>query len=187
MLPNEDDAVIWRGPKKNALIKQFLMDVTWGDLDFLIIDTPPGTSDEHISIVQYLQPGEKDGALIVTTPQEVSLSDVKKEVNFCKKTNTPIIGVVENMAGFVCPCCNTKTEIFKKTTGGAKGMCDKFGLKLLGSVPLEPCVSECCENGKAVVEEHPDSLSAKEYTTVFEGLLKAMGYNEEEMKKESSE
>ncbi len=98
MLPSSDDAVIWRGPRKNALIKQFLTDVVWEDLDYLIVDTPPGTSDEHISIVQYLKSTNVDGAVVVTTPQEVSMADVRKELNFCKKTGINVLGVVENMA-----------------------------------------------------------------------------------------
>jgi Mrp family chromosome partitioning ATPase len=98
MLPSQDDAVIWRGPRKNGLIKQFLTEVVWNELDYLIIDTPPGTSDEHLSIVQYLKPSKIDGAVIITTPQEVSMADVRKELNFCKKTGLPIIGIVENMA-----------------------------------------------------------------------------------------
>jgi Mrp family chromosome partitioning ATPase len=98
MLPSADDAVIWRGPRKNGLIKQFLTDVVWNELDYLIIDTPPGTSDEHISIVQYLKSASVDGAIVVTTPQEVSMADVRKELNFCKKTGIPVLGVVENMA-----------------------------------------------------------------------------------------
>uniref|UniRef100_A0A8R7QSG4 Cytosolic Fe-S cluster assembly factor NBP35 n=1 Tax=Triticum urartu TaxID=4572 RepID=A0A8R7QSG4_TRIUA len=99
MLPNPDDAVIWRGPRKNGLIKQFLKDVDWGEIDYLVVDAPPGTSDEHISIVQYLQATEVDGAIIVTTPQQVSLIDVRKEINFCKKVGVPVLGVVENMSG----------------------------------------------------------------------------------------
>lgn len=98
MLPSADDAVIWRGPRKNGLIKQFLTDVVWNELDYLIIDTPPGTSDEHISIVQYLKSTNVDGAIVVTTPQEVSMADVRKELNFCKKTGLPVLGIVENMA-----------------------------------------------------------------------------------------
>jgi Mrp family chromosome partitioning ATPase len=119
MLPDKNDAVIWRGPKKNGLIKQFLTDVIWDELDYLIIDTPPGTSDEHISIVQYLKKTNLAGAVVVTTPQEVALLDVRKEISFCKKTNTNIIGVVENMAGFVCPHCKCKSEIFPPVSGGA--------------------------------------------------------------------
>jgi Mrp family chromosome partitioning ATPase len=94
MLPSSDDAVIWRGPRKNNLIKQFLTDVDWGELDYLIIDTPPGTSDEHISIVQYLKTSDLDGAVIVTTPQEVSMSDVRKEINFCKKTGKLMLQLI---------------------------------------------------------------------------------------------
>ena len=103
MLPNVDDAIIWRGPRKNGLIKQFLTDVVWNELDYLIIDTPPGTSDEHISIVQYLKATHVDGAIVVTTPQEVSMADVRKELNFCKKTGINVLGVVENMADIRVP------------------------------------------------------------------------------------
>lgn len=105
MLPSDDEAVIWRGPRKNGLIKQFLSDVEWGTLDYLIVDTPPGTSDEHISLLQYLAKalGPDDGALVVSTPQEVSLMDVRKELSFCQKTKLRVLGVVENMAEYVCP------------------------------------------------------------------------------------
>ena len=106
LLPDQDSAVIWRGPKKTAMIKQFVEDVCWGELDVLIIDTPPGTSDEHISIVENLKNYNPDGAVLVTTPQNVSLSDVRKEINFCKKIKLPIIGLIENMSGFVCPHCS---------------------------------------------------------------------------------
>ncbi|KAK6913015.1 Flagellum site-determining protein YlxH/ Fe-S cluster assembling factor NBP35 [Dillenia turbinata] len=103
MLPDPDEAVIWRGPRKNGLIKQFLKDVYWGELDFLVVDAPPGTSDEHISIVQFLQATGIDGAIIVTTPQQVSLIDVRKEVSFCKKVGVQVLGVVENMSGLCQP------------------------------------------------------------------------------------
>ncbi|KAL9404202.1 hypothetical protein Peur_001174 [Populus x canadensis] len=113
MLPNPDEAVIWRGPRKNGLIKQFLKDVYWGELDFLVVDAPPGTSDEHISIVQYLQATGIDGAIIVTTPQQVSLIDVRKEVSFCKKVGVEVLGVVENMSGL----CQRLTDFrFAKLT-----------------------------------------------------------------------
>eukprot|EP00252_Welwitschia_mirabilis_P018215 TRINITY_DN40496_c0_g1_i1.p1 TRINITY_DN40496_c0_g1~~TRINITY_DN40496_c0_g1_i1.p1 ORF type:complete len:361 (+),score=72.22 TRINITY_DN40496_c0_g1_i1:139-1221(+) len=106
MLPDPNEAVIWRGPRKNGLIKQFLKDVYWGELDFLVVDAPPGTSDEHISIVQYLKATDVDGAVIVTTPQDVSIIDVKKEINFCKKVGIPVLGVVENMSGIQQPLLN---------------------------------------------------------------------------------
>lgn len=108
MLPDPDDAVIWRGPRKNGIIKQFLKDVYWGELDFLVIDAPPGTSDEHISIVQFLKETGIDGAIIVTTPQQVSLIDVRKEVSFCKKVGIQVLGVVENMSGLSQPISDFK-------------------------------------------------------------------------------
>ncbi|XP_047336634.1 cytosolic Fe-S cluster assembly factor NBP35-like [Impatiens glandulifera] len=108
MLPDPDEAVIWRGPRKNGLIKQFVKDVYWGELDFLVVDAPPGTSDEHISIVQFLKSTGIDGAVIVTTPQQVSLIDVRKEVNFCKKVDLPVLGVVENMSGLCQPVTDLK-------------------------------------------------------------------------------
>ncbi|KAF4791969.1 Cytosolic Fe-S cluster assembly factor nubp1-B [Turdus rufiventris] len=147
LLSSPDDAVIWRGPKKNGLIKQFLRDVDWGEVDYLIVDTPPGTSDEHLSIVQYLSATHIDGAVIVTTPQEVSLQDVRKEINFCRKVKLPIIGVVENMSGFVCPKCKNESQIFPPTTGGAEKMCQNLSVSFLGKVPLDPQIGiqEYCE------------------------------------------
>jgi Mrp family chromosome partitioning ATPase len=111
LLRESTDAVIWRGPKKNGLIKQFMKDVDWGELDYLLIDTPPGTSDEHLSLVQYLRESGIDGALVVTTPQEVALADVRKELNFCRKVGLRVLGVAENMAGFVCPNCRVSLKI----------------------------------------------------------------------------
>ncbi|XP_021567851.1 cytosolic Fe-S cluster assembly factor NUBP1 isoform X6 [Carlito syrichta] len=138
LLSSPDDAVIWRGPKKNGMIKQFLRDVDWGEVDYLIVDTPPGTSDEHLSVVQYLATAHIDGAVIITTPQEVSLQDVRKEINFCHKVKLPIIGVVENMSGFICPKCKKESQIFPPTTGGAEVMCQDLKVPLLGKVPLDP-------------------------------------------------
>ena len=112
LLSSKNDAVIWRGPRKNGLIKQFLTDVYWGEgIDYLIIDVPPGTSDEHISITKYLKACDPDGAILVTTPQEISLLDVRKEVSFCNKVGLPILGVVENMSSFICPCCQVSGTI----------------------------------------------------------------------------
>lgn len=123
MLPNTDDAVIWRGPKKNGLIKQFLSDVNWGSIDYLIIDTPPGTSDEHISIVQYLNSAHIDGAIVITTPQEISMADVRKELNFCRKTGVSVIGVVENMSRLSLPLSSLitphATTMLKNRDGSA--------------------------------------------------------------------
>ncbi|OQR70154.1 cytosolic Fe-S cluster assembly factor nubp1-like, partial [Tropilaelaps mercedesae] len=160
LLRSKDDAIIWRGPRKNGMIKQFLRDVDWNELDYLLVDTPPGTSDEHLTIVQYLQSCTNfDGAILVTTPQEVSVQDVRKEFNFCKKVSLPILGVVENMKGFICPRCTKESEIFP-SSGGCQKLCEDFGLRLLGQVPLDPRVARCCDEGEFFVRKFPDSLAA---------------------------
>uniref|UniRef100_A0A183AVQ9 Cytosolic Fe-S cluster assembly factor NBP35 n=1 Tax=Echinostoma caproni TaxID=27848 RepID=A0A183AVQ9_9TREM len=175
LLPGPDHPVIWRGPRKNVLIKQLLTEVCWTDdvedsgdsmeeLDFLLIDTPPGTSDEHLSAVQYLQAANcLDGAVIVTTPQEVALSDVRKEINFCHKLSIPILGVVENMTEFICPSCGHSGPVFPPTTGGAASLCsknpnttnnenristdDNGDLFLLGRLPLDPRLARALDEG----------------------------------------
>ncbi|XP_060535107.1 cytosolic Fe-S cluster assembly factor Nubp1 homolog [Cylas formicarius] len=157
LLSSPDDAIIWRGPKKNGMIRQFLSEVDWGQLDYLIIDTPPGTSDEHLSVVTYLSRASLAGAVIVTTPQEVALLDVRKEIDFCKKVKVEVLGVVENMASFVCPCCGAETEIFPADTGGARRMCEELDIPFLGSLPLDPKVARCCDEGGDFVADLPDS------------------------------
>uniref|UniRef100_A0A0A9Y8K1 Cytosolic Fe-S cluster assembly factor NUBP1 n=1 Tax=Lygus hesperus TaxID=30085 RepID=A0A0A9Y8K1_LYGHE len=147
MLHSKTDAVIWRGPRKNGLIKQFLTDVYWDELDVLLIDSPPGTSDEHISITSYLREVSVDGAIIVTTPQEVALLDVRKEITFCNKVQLPILGVVENMSEFTCPHCHRSTEIFAPTTGGAQSMCQQMHVPYLGSIPISLQLLQNCETG----------------------------------------
>jgi Mrp family chromosome partitioning ATPase len=147
MLGNKEDAVIWRGPRKNGLIKQFLTDVYWGGLDYLIIDAPPGTSDEHLSITGYLKTTPVDGAIVVTTPNEVSLLDVRKEINFCKKVGLRVLGVVENMGPFICPCCSTPSEIFPAITGGGAKMAQEMHVPFLGTIPLDPQLLRACEAG----------------------------------------
>ncbi|KAK4542256.1 cytosolic Fe-S cluster assembly factor cfd1 [Oleoguttula mirabilis] len=153
LLANRGDAVVWRGPKKTAMVRQFLSDVHWGSLDYLLIDTPPGTSDEHISLVETLlkeaTPEQQAGAVIVTTPQAISISDVKKEINFCRKTGVKILGVVENMAGFVCPNCSECTNVFSK--GGGEVMAKEFEVPFLGSVPIDPMFIRLIEEGKRPV------------------------------------
>ncbi|CAG8520586.1 11700_t:CDS:2, partial [Scutellospora calospora] len=147
MLSDPDDAVIWRGPKKN--------DVDWGELDFMLVDTPPGTSDEHLSIAQYLKESEIDGAIIITTPQEVALQDVRKEIDFCKKVKIPILGVVENMSGFICPNC------------GAKKMAKDLNINYLGSIPLDPKIGKACDMGISFLDEYPDSPACKAYLDII--------------------
>ncbi|KAK4325151.1 hypothetical protein Pmani_004304 [Petrolisthes manimaculis] len=174
LLNSDDDAVIWRGPKKNGLIKQFIRDVNWGELDYLIVDTPPGTSDEHLSIVHYLSTSTSTStlaAVVVTTPQEVSLLDVRKEITFCQKLNIPIIGIVENMTTFVCPKCKTETAIFPATTGGGPQLAKDTGLPLLARVPLDPTVARDCDSGLNHLTLHPDSKVTQMYMKIAEQIV----------------
>jgi Mrp family chromosome partitioning ATPase len=167
LLPNTEEgmgesAVIWRGPKKHAMIKQFLKNVSWGTLDYLIIDTPPGTSDEHLSLGKLLEWHPLLCAIIVTTPQEVALQDVRKEIDFCRKLNIPIIGVIENMAEFHCPCCKHISYIFphqscqEGTSHGfesAREMANRLNLPFLGCLPLEPSLGKACDQGKSFIAD----------------------------------
>lgn len=150
LLPKRGDAVVWRGPKKTAMIRQFLKDVLWAETDYLLIDTPPGTSDEHISLAETLQkdarPGQVAGAVVVTTPQAVATADVRKELNFCVKTGIRVLGVVENMSGFVCPHCSECTDIFG--SGGGRSMAEEFKVPFLGSVPIDTQFITLVEEGK---------------------------------------
>ncbi|KAF1992955.1 cytosolic Fe-S cluster assembly factor NBP35 [Amniculicola lignicola CBS 123094] len=157
MLPDRDAAIIWRGPKKNGLIKKFLMDVSWGDLDWLVVDTPPGTSDEHLSVNALLKGSGVDGAVLVTTPQEVALLDVRKEIDFCRKAAIRILGIVENMSGFVCPGCAHESQIFRATTGGAERLAREEGIPFLGKVPLDPRIGMAADYGESFLEAFPES------------------------------
>ncbi|TIB86865.1 cytosolic Fe-S cluster assembly factor nubp1-A [Wallemia mellicola] len=173
LLPSDTNAVIWRGPKKNGLIKQFLKDVDWGtNLDYLLIDTPPGTSDEHLSCVNYLKESGINGAVLITTPQEVALQDVRKEIDFCRKTNIPILGIVENMSGFVCPSCHGESEIFAASTGGAQALAEELGLDLLGKVPLDPRIGQSADFGLNFLEEYPDSPATTAYLEIIDKISK---------------
>ena len=172
MIKDKKTAVIWRGPRKNGLIKEFLCKTNWDKLDYLIIDTPPGTSDEHLTIAQYLKLSNIKGAIIITTPQEISLLDVRKEINFCEKTNIKVLGVVENMAGFICPHCNKKSEIFEPNTGGADGLCKEFNLQLIGRLPLEPNILQSCEKGAYFPDSFPKTETAKEIENIAQFILK---------------
>ncbi|XP_021553749.1 cytosolic Fe-S cluster assembly factor NUBP1 isoform X4 [Neomonachus schauinslandi] len=177
LLSSPDDAVIWRGPKKNGMIKQFLRDVDWGEVDYLIVDTPPGTSDEHLSAVQYLSAAHIDGAVIITTPQEVSLQDVRKEINFCHKVKLPIIGVVENMSVFICPKCKKETQIFPPTTGGAEVMCQDLKIPLLGKVPLDPHIGKSCDKGQSFLMDAPDSPATFAYRSIIQRIQEFCGHH----------
>lgn len=181
MLPNRDDAVIWRGPKKNGLIKQFLKDVEWGDLDYLIVDTPPGTSDEHLSVNSFLKESGVDGAVVVTTPQEVSLLDVRKEIDFCQKAGIKVLGLVENMSGFVCPNCKNESQIFQVTTGGGRQLCQDLGIPFLGAVPLDPRIGMACDFGESFMDSFPDSPACKSLREVVRKVGELIGEDPEDV------
>jgi len=156
-LTNPDDAVIWRGPMKMGALKQFLKDVAWGDLDYLIVDSPPGTGDVPLSICQLL--GTVDGAVIVTTPQRVAEVDVRKSISFCRALEVPVIGVVENMSGFVCPRCGEVTNVFR--SGAGRRIAEDMGVPYLGSIPMDPNVAEASDAGQPFIHTFAASLTAK--------------------------
>ena len=169
LLDDKDDAIVWRGPKKSAMIKQFLSDVVWRDIDYLIIDTPPGTSDEHLAVIENLKAYNPDGAILVTTPQAVAVGDVVRELTFCKKTHIPIIGVIENMSGFVCPHCNECTNVFSK--GGGESLAKKYHVPFLGCIPLDPQLTQCLEEGKSFVEHFKASHTMAALNKVLDKLI----------------
>jgi Mrp family chromosome partitioning ATPase len=154
LLQKTSDAMIIRGPMKNGAIQQLLADVVWGDLDYLVVDCPPGTGDEPLSAVQMLNKGAA-GAVIVTTPQEVALIDVEKSISFCQQVQLPIIGMVENMSGFICPHCDKRSDIFK--SGGGSKLAEKYGIPFLARVPLDPRIVVAGDSGKPHILSHPES------------------------------
>ncbi|PWY98238.1 P-loop containing nucleoside triphosphate hydrolase protein [Testicularia cyperi] len=145
LLRSKNDSVVWRGPKKNAMIKQFLGDVRWGELDYLIIDTPPGTSDEHISILEYLRTFNPS-AVMVTTPQAVSLADNLRSLDFCSKTGLKVLGLIENMSGYICPHCKDCTNVWGK--GGGEALAKKQGIHFLGRIPIDPGLVRVLDDAK---------------------------------------
>ncbi len=153
-----DAPVIWRGPMLHGAITQFLKDVKWGELDYLVVDLPPGTGDVQLSLCQAVP---LMGAVIVTTPQSIALSDVRKAVAMFKKLNVPLLGVIENMGTFACPHCQKESEIFSR--GGGKSLAELAGTPFLGAIPLDPSVCETGESGKPISVSKPDSAPAKAF------------------------
>jgi len=166
LLPSSDTPIIWRGPVKHNFIRQGIEDVDW-KADYLIIDLPPGTGDEALSVMQLAKP---DGVVIVTTPQNVAIEDVKKAISFCKKSEMKIIGIVENMAGLVCPHCSKVINVFGE--GGGKELARETGIPFLGSVPLDPEVTESGEKGRPVVEV--GGKTAEAFNKIAEKVLKTL-------------
>ncbi len=167
LLPKSDEAVIWRGPMKMTLIRQFLQDVAWGDLDYLVIDLPPGTGDEPLSVCQLAVP--VDGAVVVTTPQDVATSDVRRSIRFCEKLKLPVVGVVENMSGFVCPHCGEITHIFNQ--GGGEKMATEMKVPFLGRIPIDAGIGAACDQGTPFVENPTNTESAQAFAKIASSVL----------------
>jgi len=165
--PNKDDAIIWRGPLKFSAIKQFIGEVDWKDLDFLIIDSPPGTGDEPLTVAQTISDAK---AIIVTTPQEVALADVRKSINFCKTVKMEIFGLLENMSGFSCPHCSEMIELFG--SGGGEKTAAQMGIPFLGKIPFDPQMVTCGDTGACYQEVHAESEVTKAFVRVAEELAK---------------
>jgi len=166
LLQDPNLPVIWRGPMKMKAIQQFLGDVDWGELDWLIIDSPPGTGDEPLSVAQLIP---ATGAIVVTTPQEVSLMDSRKAVAFAHKLNLKIVGIIENMSGMVCPHCGKKINLFKE--GGGERVSLEFGIPFLGRIPLEPEIVTSGDEGKPFVIHQPGSAASKAFADIVEAII----------------
>ena len=167
LLPDDNEAVIWRGPVKGSLIKQFIEEVAWGNLDYLVVDCPPGTGDEPLSVLQIL--GEDAKAVIVTTPQAVSIDDVRRSITFCNKVGNPVAGIIENMSGFVCPKCSETVDIFGSGTG--EKLARETGIPYLGAIPLSKDIAQSGDVGKALSELPEDHPVKKELGKIVERLL----------------
>ncbi|WP_367359921.1 P-loop NTPase [Syntrophus sp. (in: bacteria)] len=168
LLNRKDDAVIWRGPMKYGAIKQLLTDVHWGDLDYLVIDFPPGTGDEPLSVAQLIP--DADGAVVVTTPQDVSTIDVSKSVTFCRHLKIPVLGIVENMSGLICPHCSKLIELFKQ--GGGEEMAKRMDVPFLGRIPIDPKIVQSSDEGRPFIFHHKDTEAAAAFRQVVQPLLK---------------
>ncbi len=166
ILEKPDEPIVWRGPLKAGVIKQFIGEVRWEDLDYLVIDCPPGTGDEPLSVCQLIPQAE---AVLVTTPQQVATLDVSKSISFCNQLGMHIAGIIENMSGFTCPHCGTFTPIFR--TGGGEALAKQYGLPFLGKLPIATEIGESGDAGKPFVAAYPDSPAAKAFMAVADNLL----------------
>jgi len=170
LMPNKDQPIIWRGPLKMGAIKQFLSDVNWGDLDYLIIDSPPGTGDEPLSVCQLIP--NISGAIIVTTPQDVAILDSRKSILFAKSINVPVIGIIENMSGFLCPHCKKEIELFGEG-GGNKAAID-LKVPFLGSIAIDPEIVKQSDSGKPFVQFN-NNFSASVMNEIVEKITRGLG------------
>jgi ATP-binding protein involved in chromosome partitioning len=169
-LMDADTPVIWRGPMVMKALEQFLVDVAWGKLDFLVVDLPPGTGDAQLTITQQVP---LSGAVIVTTPQDVALIDARKALAMFRKVNVPVLGIIENMSSFVCPACGHREAIFK--SGGGSRTADQLGVPFLGEIPIDPSIVLGGDAGTPIVVERPESLAAEAFMSVAQAVMKQVG------------
>ena len=167
LMHSRDDAIIWRGPMKYSAIKQFIGEVDWGNLDFLIIDSPPGTGDEPLTVAQTISDAK---TIIVTTPQEVSLADVRKSINFCKTVKIEIFGLAENMSGLNCPHCQKPIDLFG--SGGGERTANETGIKFLGKIPFDPMMVSCGDSGACFQEQFNNSPVTKAFSEIADNMAK---------------
>jgi ATP-binding protein involved in chromosome partitioning len=170
LLQDPNLPVIWRGPMKMKAIQQFLSDVDWGELDWLIIDSPPGTGDEPLSVAQLIP---ATGAVVVTTPQEVSLLDSRKAIAFAQRLNLKILGIIENMSGMICPHCGKQIDIFKE--GGGKRAAMELGIPFLGKIPFDPQIVASGDEGKPFIADNPDSEASRAFMDIVEKIIHPKG------------
>ncbi len=168
LLKERDTAILWRGPKKTAAIRQFVSDVQWGELDFLLVDSPPGTGDEHMTVLKTIPDAL---CVVVTTPQEVSLADVRKAINFLQYASANVLGVVENMSGLICPHCKKEIDLFHK--GGGRLLAERYGLNFLGAVPLDPATVVAADRGQPVVFQQEDSPAKEGFLRLADAIAAA--------------
>ena len=176
LLPSDETPVIWRGPLKSVAIRQFLSDVVWGELEYLLIDLPPGTGDEALSIMQFIP--KVSGVIIVTIPSEVSQLVVKKAVTFTHELKAPIVGIIENMSGFVCPNCGSIINIFK--VGGGEKIAEELKVPFLGKIPLDPRICETSDDGIPFIVKHPNTPASKSFMDIVEKIENFFKNKEEE-------
>lgn len=167
LLPSRHDAVIWRGPRKHGLIRQFLQDVAWGQLDYLVVDSPPGTGDEPLSVAQLV--GDPAEAVVVTTPQDVAIADVRRCVEFCRTLSLKVLGIIENMSGLMCPKCGERIDVFKR--GGGAALAHEMQVPFLGRIPIDPEVVTCGDAGLPLLRDGPRSPAAAAFTEVVNQIL----------------
>jgi ATP-binding protein involved in chromosome partitioning len=174
-LPKRDDAIIWRGPLKFSAIRQFIADVEWGELDFLVIDSPPGTGDEPLTVAQQISDAK---AVIVTTPQEVALADVRKSINFCRTVNLELFGLVENMSGLNCPHCGEIIDLFG--AGGGERTAKETGIAFLGRIPMDPRMVACGDSGVSFQKSYPDAAVTKAFGAIADKMARLFSAGRQE-------